>query len=365
MKKFLDNLHTESLRIRMSDEEKSAMRARVLAPLRAGGAPAPMRSPLQWFMMPRAFVPALALLVVVGGGTVSAAGGALPGDLLYPVKLSINEKVEEAFAQTPVAKAKVQVAFAERRLMEAEALASRGKLSADASAQLESKLGEHTEHANALAIELETEDPASSAEIKTALAASLNVHSKVLAAVGGASADEGSKERSQMLAARAKERAGVSAVVARTAKAAPEAATMMLSAPAQDAAAIAEPEDRGQQKVAAGLQLKAAEAIAEVRKDYEARKHKLSQKARVAIEAQLSKADTAMSLGSASVGSGAYLQAVADFTKALQVAVALRAAVEAEEKYNNDILDSVLEDEYEGEGEIHADPVVEILIPAL
>lgn len=68
---------------------------------------------------------ALAAFVLIFGsasGAVSAAQDSLPGELLYPVKIQVNERVERAIALTAEAKAKVAAKQAVARLEEAKRL---------------------------------------------------------------------------------------------------------------------------------------------------------------------------------------------------------------------------------------------------
>src|SRR5438552_3912642 len=61
-----------------------------------------------------------ALIMLASAGTALGAQNALPGDVLYPVKLHVNEKLETALASSPEAKALVSADLAERRLSEAD-----------------------------------------------------------------------------------------------------------------------------------------------------------------------------------------------------------------------------------------------------
>lgn len=71
----------------------------------------------------------LALIILLGGGTTSLlANNSLPGDVLYPIKINVNEKVESMLAVTEKGDAEVDASQASRRLKEAEALAAKGKL---------------------------------------------------------------------------------------------------------------------------------------------------------------------------------------------------------------------------------------------
>ena len=63
-------------------------------------------------------------LVMMGGGTVAASTNSLPGDVLYPVKTT-TERVQAFFTFGKEAKANLYMRFAERRIVEIEALAER------------------------------------------------------------------------------------------------------------------------------------------------------------------------------------------------------------------------------------------------
>src|SRR3989338_4833784 len=145
----LHNIRNEAEKIRLRSAEKSAMRASIF------GTPTPvvvLHRSSYVFLSPRYLVPLFVVLVVfIGGGTTSAAQGALPGDLLYPVKVSINETVEVALAPTPAAKAEVQVRLAERRVEEAQKLSSQGRLNKKTAKILSDNFDEHAAQAVALA----------------------------------------------------------------------------------------------------------------------------------------------------------------------------------------------------------------------
>lgn len=65
---------------------------------------------------------ALLLLLLVGGGTGVVAEKALPGDVLYPVKIHVNENIQSALAVTAQGNAEVALKQATRRLEEVEKL---------------------------------------------------------------------------------------------------------------------------------------------------------------------------------------------------------------------------------------------------
>ena len=61
----------------------------------------------------------LILALMFGGGGISyAAEGAVPGDALYPIKVSVNEEVRDLVAFSPEAKADWETRRLERRLAE-------------------------------------------------------------------------------------------------------------------------------------------------------------------------------------------------------------------------------------------------------
>lgn len=129
---------TESLRL--TAEEKQAMRSRLLAALGE-----PVASPYQRFFAPRAFAYAFMSLLVVGSSTVYAAQGSLPGTLLYPIKVGVTERMESALAVTPEAQFAVNVKLAERRIKEVETLAAQGTLDEKATREAEENFDRHSE----------------------------------------------------------------------------------------------------------------------------------------------------------------------------------------------------------------------------
>jgi hypothetical protein len=68
------------------------------------------------------------LVALFGGGfaTASAAGNALPGDALYPVKVNL-EQARLALTINRVRKAELHLEFAQRRMEEINALAALGR----------------------------------------------------------------------------------------------------------------------------------------------------------------------------------------------------------------------------------------------
>ncbi len=85
----------------------------------------------------------LLTMFVLSGGVSYAAEGSLPGDMLYPVKIHINEGVEGTLAVGAKADAQFAHKQLERRAQEAEALAKEHRLDALAKAELSNETKAH------------------------------------------------------------------------------------------------------------------------------------------------------------------------------------------------------------------------------
>ena len=133
---------------------------------------------------------AAALMLALGVSTASAAETALPGDILYPVKVHVTEEVRAALMSGPKDKANWAVDRASRRLQEAATLAVQGKLTARAQAEINSNFEEHLKTAIADRVELEGDnDLAAATEIETNIGATLRAHEEVLDSVRAKLAD--------------------------------------------------------------------------------------------------------------------------------------------------------------------------------
>jgi len=123
----------------------------------------------------------IVIMLIAGGGTSYAAEGAVPGDFLYPVKIEVNENIKSVLAISNEAEARLQVQLAEERLVEAETLAERGKLTAEASADISSRLKVHTNEAGKRSATAEADgDYESSATVRASLEGGFRVHANVL-----------------------------------------------------------------------------------------------------------------------------------------------------------------------------------------
>lgn len=97
------------------------------------------------------------VLVLGGGGTAVAAQNAVPGDVLYPVKIGVNENIRSAFAIGANADARLQAELLAERVEEANTLAARGELSGEAAARAESNIAMQAEAAANAAVHADTD----------------------------------------------------------------------------------------------------------------------------------------------------------------------------------------------------------------
>ncbi len=112
------------------------------------------------------------LVVAISGGTVAASESALPGDILYSVKVRVTEEVQAALARTPKAQADWAIVRAERRLEEAATLALGGNLNDTTRAELEINLDEHMRSAAKSRQQLEGEkNDSAAADVRTSIGA--------------------------------------------------------------------------------------------------------------------------------------------------------------------------------------------------
>lgn len=139
--------------INLTDAEKSAAKRSVLNfisqnPVRPGVQPR-LGYGSNIFLTKLSFVPSMAILLIftimVGGGVAVGAEKAMPGDVLYPVKIGVNEEVQGWLKVSEESKANWEIERAQRRLEEAEELADEGSLNAEASENIEANFEAHAE----------------------------------------------------------------------------------------------------------------------------------------------------------------------------------------------------------------------------
>lgn len=131
---------------------------------------------------------AIIIALLISGGASMAAENALPGDNLYPIKVSINENVRGWLALSDQAEAKLQTKLAERRLEEAEKLAVQSKLSAETRAQLEESFQKFADRVEIKVSKFKERNPEKAAEITANFEIALRAHANVLEKISAATA---------------------------------------------------------------------------------------------------------------------------------------------------------------------------------
>nr|MDD3719723.1 DUF5667 domain-containing protein [Candidatus Gracilibacteria bacterium] len=86
------------------------------------------------------------LLIMLSGGVSFAAETSVPGDLLYPIKVNVNEAVQSAFTLGAENEANLQLHLIEERVKEKAALEAEGKLTADVDSEIKARIEKHSEN---------------------------------------------------------------------------------------------------------------------------------------------------------------------------------------------------------------------------
>lgn len=180
------------MNISLSREDHEMMRERIVAymeylPLTHNTAPVTevVRSIDLWRLFrSRHLIGALAVALMVTTTTysvTSAATDALPGDLLWPVKVHVNEGVKTVFVSGDEARVAWERERMELRLEEASSLAAQGRLDAERQDAVSKQFVMQAEAAVEKVREIEERDPILAAEASAELADTLDTHKAVLA----------------------------------------------------------------------------------------------------------------------------------------------------------------------------------------
>ena len=262
---------------------------------------------------------ALIIALLIGGGTSFAAESALPGDILYPIKVSINEEVRSAVTISDEAQAQWDARRAERRLEEAEKLAAQGRLNAQTRADIESRFETFAQAFQKRVEKIEAKQKTNAAfELHSNFEASLKAHEKILEQLG--EEKENMKTEIQPILVKMRVRLNTE-IKARS-----------------DADAKVSAETSADFKSAAEGKLKAAEnKIAEVRGFIS--KITSSVNANVAVEAEtkLKASEEIVANNKVKMGAGAYGEAFTGFQEAIRVAQEAQLIAATENKLKIEI----------------------------
>ncbi len=259
-------------------------------------------------------MPLIIIIALLAGSGVSfAAEKTLPGDVLYPVKVNINEEVRGWLSVSSQGKAQWEATRAERRLEEAEKLTLEGKIDPQTNAKLQADFAVHAEAVQKHVSEIKSQkDFTTAAEVSSEFETSLRAHQGILVQIG-----EESQENKEE----------VKEIVTQI-----EAATRSTTEARTQAEAGIATEDKTYLKVSAEEKLKAAEnSIAEVKRVIQRTKNEKGEEAVIGAEAEVEAAEAAVVEGKARFAAKAYTESFEIFQKAQQMAENSKLLIKAEQ----------------------------------
>src|SRR3990170_1139702 len=137
----LEKIFKKGKEVRLNPSEKEKMRDFIISYARKNE----RKQKLSIFSIFKT-IPAIISIVVIfsGIGVSFAAERALPGDILYPVKVGVNEEARGLVALSDEKKVKWLATVAERRIEETETLVKENRLDSSAKDKIEKNFEEKT-----------------------------------------------------------------------------------------------------------------------------------------------------------------------------------------------------------------------------
>ena len=123
------------------------------------------------------------IVAISGNSIVLAANESLPGDILYSIKVNVNEPIRVAITSDPVDKVAVQTQIVQTRFEEIETLAARGELNDDTEEQVAKLIDQHVVHLSENIAQVEVESPEKAEDANINAQASMNAHAKILSTI--------------------------------------------------------------------------------------------------------------------------------------------------------------------------------------
>ena len=197
----IKHIFTQLKSIRMTDQEKSGIRMRLIDLTKANATHAPQRiqktytkpqkSPWgAWHFVPqfrfasvRVVGAAVLILLITSTGVSFAAEQTLPGDLLYPVKINVNEEVRGALIVSHEGKMDWEKERVVRRVVETETLLKTNKFTPERKVEAEIALKNQMDTFAAAAAETSAKDPSAVIAATAELEPALKVHQEVIASI--------------------------------------------------------------------------------------------------------------------------------------------------------------------------------------
>ncbi len=203
MKNHTDQFSHSAHEVRLSESAKARIRERLVVHMEEHPVMTYRLSPYQYLMGAQSFfttrrVPMIAcmflLIFAVGGATTFAAEGALPGDPLYALKVSVIEPVRGLVAVSPEANAAWHVSLAETRVSEVEQLAAKQELTPEEGLKSKERLDKSLEEVRTTLEKLNEDDPEAVVRVAASFTVSLEKHQEVLDTIGASASSTNASE---------------------------------------------------------------------------------------------------------------------------------------------------------------------------
>jgi hypothetical protein len=268
-----------------------------------------------------AFVVVLIIGVLAGGGAGLAAEKALPGDILYPVKVNVNEEVRTWFLASDEAKANWEIERSERRLQEAEQLASTGSLTAKNRAIVESNFTAQSQRVKDRIEKFENKQNFNSAaEISSNFETSLSAHEQVLSSLLDKEDVAGAKNEIQPIVTQVK-----------------SAAQVAKKNRQKNETEVTSDKKEGIQVAAEGKLISAQKKLEEANKYIDSVKSGFDAKTEGEVNSKLGAAQTAIDYGKSKLESGNNAEAFTSFQQATRIAQEAKLLIAARHDLKLDV----------------------------
>ncbi|OGF82091.1 hypothetical protein A2924_03090 [Candidatus Giovannonibacteria bacterium RIFCSPLOWO2_01_FULL_44_16] len=196
----MNNFKKEALKEKLTPEEKSEIRREVLLfakshPVRNYAGIRPLfKGAILFDLLNLSFKPMMAgllLFLAISFGTGAAAEYSLPGDMLYPVKIRINEEARAVLSFSDESKADWELERSDRRLTEAEKLASSGGFNDEIRLKIEANFEAQADKVNKRISKFESEGKTeAAADLSSNFEVSLKAHEQILSKLDGEEVDK-------------------------------------------------------------------------------------------------------------------------------------------------------------------------------
>jgi|GEM_PF-5972602 len=181
-----EDFFRQAKEVALSPGERMATKTGLLEKMRGPQKSAPFLSRFFGFYKMTYAAGAFLIAGLAFSGLSYTAEGALPGDFLYPVKINVNERVRDSLATTHPEAAAWQAEKAERRLTEAEKLASVSPLNATVNRALSREFKKNIKNMESnINSMLAGKDLAFAHDLNVAFQTSLKAHAALLTGLDG------------------------------------------------------------------------------------------------------------------------------------------------------------------------------------